>query len=139
MRAFIKFHKGVMGMPIYVRLWLMVLIAANMVAPLFFLDRFEARLVIGAFLASMLLMIILTARTGFTRLLGLGHILWVPLLYILWTRIGQIPADDAFGIWVRVLMMLNAASLVFDTIEVIRYIAGDRYVLKTYTYERLNS
>ena len=126
MRAFIKFTKGVMELPIYIRPWLMVLIVANLVVPLFFLDRLEARLVIGAFLASMLLMIILTAQTGFTRLLGLGHIFWVPLLYILWTRIGQIPADDAFGIWVRVLMMLNAASLVFDTIEVIRYIAGDR-------------
>ena len=66
------------------------------------------------------------ALSGFTRLLGLGHILWIPLLYFLWMRLGQNPADDFFGVWLRVLMILNAASLIIDVIDVGRYIAGDR-------------
>ncbi len=80
----------------------------------------------GALLASVLFMTILTGVSGFNRLLGLGHIFWNPLLYFLWMRLGQIPADDFFGIWVRALMALNAASLVIDLIDVARYIAGDR-------------
>ncbi len=66
----------------------------------------------GALLASVLFMTILTGVSGFNRLLGLGHIFWNPLLYFLWMRLGQIPADDFFGIWVRTLITLNAASLV---------------------------
>ena len=49
---------------------------------------------------------LLTALAGFTRLLLglLGHVLWLPLLYYLWTRLGHVPADDFFGGWIRVLM-----------------------------------
>ena len=126
MRAFIKFNKGMMAMSLGVQIWLIVLVTANMVVPLFFIDRFEAQLVLGTMLASVMLMTILTGWTGFTHLVGLGHILWVPLLYFLWTRLGQIPADDVFGIWIRTLLTLNAISLVLDTIGVIRYIVGDR-------------
>ena len=126
MRAFIKFNKGLMKSPIHVRLWLMVLVALNLVAPLFFLERLEAQLTLGALLASMMLMTVLTGLSGFTRLLGAGHIFWVPLLYFLWTRLGQIPPTDGFGIWIRVLMALNAISLVVDAIDVVRYITGER-------------
>lgn len=125
-RAFIKFNKGLMKMPIPVRLWLMLLVAGNLVVPLFFLDRVEALVAIGVLLASMMLMTALTALAGFTRLLGLGHIFWMPMLVWLWTRLDQIPADDAFGIWIRVLMTLNAISLVVDAIDIARYVAGDR-------------
>ena len=126
MHAFIKFNKGLLKMPLYARIWLMFLIAINMFLPLFFLDRVEAWAVLTALLASMILMTILTAYAGFTRLLGLGHIFWFPLLYFLWSRLDQIPADEFFGIWVRVLMAINAVSLVIDSIDVIRYIAGGR-------------
>lgn len=126
MRAFIKFNKGVMKMPVQWQLWLLLLVCVNLIIPLFFIDSLEARLVVGALLGSMLLMTILTAVSGFTRLLGLGHILWFPLLYFLWTRLDQIPGDNLSGIWVRALMMLNAVSLVIDAADVIRYVAGDR-------------
>ena len=68
----------------------------------------------------------LTARYGFSRILGLGHILWVPLVVFLFVRLGSIPADDAFGIWIRVLLLLNGISLVIDTKDVVRYLGGDR-------------
>ena len=126
MRAFIKFYKGMMKMPAHWRLWLMMLMIVNLIMPLFFLDRLEAQVVLDVFLASGILMTILTALGGFTRLLGLGHILWLPLLYFLWTRLGQIPAGDFFGIWVRALMMFNVGSLVIDIVDVIRYITGER-------------
>ncbi len=126
MQAFIKFNKGIMKMPVPWQLWLVLLLTVNLVVPLFFLDRLEAQVIVGALLASALLMTILTGVSGFNRLLGLGHIFWIPLIYFLWMRLGQIPADDFFGIWVRALMALNVASLVIDLIDVARYIAGDR-------------
>ncbi|MEE9171199.1 MAG: hypothetical protein V3U73_15680 [bacterium] len=126
MRAFIKFNKGLLKQPFHVQLWLVLLVAVNLVIPLFYLGRIEARVVALTFLIAAALMTVLTALSGFSRLLGLGHFVWFPLLYFLWTGLEQIPADDFFGIWVRVLMILNAISLVIDVVDVIRYIAGDR-------------
>ncbi len=126
MHAFIKFNKGMMKMPIHWRLWLALLVVVNFVIPLFFLNRLEAQVVAGTLIASVILMTGLTALSGFTRLLGLGHIFWIPLLYFLWMRLEQNPADDFFGLWLRVLMILNAASLIIDVVDVGRYIAGDR-------------
>ena len=126
MRAFIRFNKGMMSMPLPWRLWVGLLAMLNLVAPLFFLDRPESLAVLAAFLASGVLMTVLTGTAGFTRLLGLGHFPWFPLLYLLGMRLGEIPAADAFGIWIRVLIIVNAASLVLDVTDVVRYLAGDR-------------
>ena len=126
MRAFLKFIKGMMSMPVHVQLWVMLLGALNMIAPFFFLEHLEAKIVLGVFMASAMLMMILTAASGFTRLLGLGHVLWIPLLIYLWTRLGQHPATDAFGYWLRGLMVVNAISLVIDIRDVVLYLKGDR-------------
>ncbi len=126
MKAFIKFNKGMIKMPMHWQAWLMLLVLANAITPLFFLRHLEAQVVLGTMLASVTLMTSLTARFGFTRVLGLGHILWVPMLAFLLARLGQIPPSDAYGIWIRALIVLNSVSLVIDAADVIRYIAGDR-------------
>ena len=48
MRAFIKFNKGMLRMPVQWQLWLLALVALNLVVPLFFVGRFEARVVVIA-------------------------------------------------------------------------------------------
>ncbi len=126
MNAFIKLNRGMLKMPLHWQLWMMLLLTANAVAPLFFLQHVEARVVLVIFVASYSLTTFLTARFGFTRILGLGHILWVPMLAFLFTRLGDIPASDAFGIWIRTLFVINGISLVIDTADAIRYISGDR-------------
>ena len=126
MNAFIKLNRGMLKMPIPSRIWLMLLVTANMVAPLFFVQHVEARVVLVTIVASMLLMTWLTARFGFTRILGLGHIFWIPMLAFLFIRLGEIPASEPLGIWIRALFLLNVASLVIDTADVTRYIGGDR-------------
>ena len=131
MQGFIKFNKGVLRMSWPVKVWLLLLVAANAVAPLFFLQHVEAQAVFATMMIGAMLMSLLTARFGFSRLMGLGHILWIPLLGWLALRLGQIPADDAFGLWIRGVMLLNAVSLVIDTVDVARYAAGDRKELVT--------
>ncbi len=126
MQGFIKFNKGVLRMSWPVKIWLLVLVAANAVVPLFFLQRIEAQAVFAAMMIGATLMSVLTARFGFTRILGLGHILWIPLVGWLAFRLGQNPADDAFGMWIRGVMLLNTVSLVIDGVDVFRYAAGDR-------------
>jgi hypothetical protein len=68
MNAFIKFNRGIFQLPIPVRLWLMLLMAVNLVVPVIYLQRSEARIVLLTFLASFLLMVLITRISGFTRL-----------------------------------------------------------------------
>ena len=126
MGSFIKFNKGMLKQRIHVKLWLLLLLAANLIVPLFYLQRLEAQVVLTVFLASFAFTVVITAYAGYSRLLGLGHIFWFPLLYFLWTRLDQSPEGDFFGLWIRALMVLNATSLIIDVVDVVRYIAGDR-------------
>ncbi len=115
-----------LSMPVHWRLWLLLLVALNALAPMFFLPRVEAVATLGAMVLSMGLMTLLTHWSGFSRLLGLGHIAWIPLVIFLWTQLGSAPASDLFGLWIRAVIALNAISLVIDASDVIRWLNGDR-------------
>jgi len=121
-----KFPKGVLKLPLAVQIWLGVLMIANAVVPMFFIGHREAQVVLGVFMVSAASMMILANVAGFTRLLGLGHVLWIPLLLYLWSRMGGHPAVEPYGAWMRIVMLLNAASLVIDAWDVVRYARGER-------------
>lgn len=126
MRSFLRFHQGMLRMPLHWQLWLLMLVSANLVAPLFFLRHVEAQVTIAALVVSLALMTALTARYGFSRILGLGHVAWVPLLAFLVTRVTEVPATTGFGLWLRTVIVLDAVSLVIDAVDVVRFLRGDR-------------
>lgn len=121
-----RFTRGLLSMPAPWRAWVGLLGLLNGVAPFLFWSHAEAKIVLAVFAAGGLLMVLLTALSGFTRLLGLGHVLWFPLLAYLWARLDAIPADTGFGLWIRALMAVNAASLAIDVVDVVRYARGER-------------
>lgn len=104
----------------------MVLMAVNMIGPLFFLDRIEGQVVLIVFVLSAGLMMFLFAAKGFTRILGAGHILWLGLLPWLWGRLDSIQSEGSLSNWMIIIIVLNGISLVIDVIDVIRYARGDR-------------
>ncbi len=126
MRSFLRFHRGLLGMPPHWQLWLGILVGSNLVAPLFFLGHVEAQATVAALLISMTLMIALTARFGFSRILGLGHVAWLPLLAFLVDRVAEVPATTGFGLWLRTVIVLDAISLVLDAVDVVRFLLGER-------------
>ena len=126
MNAFIKFNRGILRFPIGVRLWLLLLVSANLILPVMYFQQSEARIVLLTFFASFLLMVLITGTSGFTRLLGLGHILWVPLVPFLVSRLDSVSATDAYGIWIRSVIVLNTISLVVDVVDVVRFARGER-------------
>jgi uncharacterized membrane protein len=87
MKSFMKFNQGVLRSPLYVRLWVMLLVLVNLIVPLFFLPGTEAQVVLAGFAASGALMTILTGLTGFSRLVGIGHVFWIPMIGWLWGRL----------------------------------------------------
>ncbi len=126
MNAFIRFNRGLFRLPVGVRLWMLLLVSANLILPVIYFQQSEARIVLLTFFAGILLMVVITGTSGFTRLVGLGHIFWVPLVLVLVSRLGSIPATDAYGIWIRSVIALNTISLVLDAIDVVRFARGER-------------
>ena len=124
--AFVYFMRSLRKMPLYAQLWVALLAMANGIAPLFFSGRIEADVTLIIFLASVALMAVLTKNYGFTRILGAGHFLWFFLLIYLATRLDAVPAADAYGLWLRAVMIINAISLVIDVTDVVRYVRCDR-------------
>ena len=55
-----------------------------------------------------------------------GHLAWLPLLAFLVDRVTEVPATTGFGLWLRSVIVLDAISLVLDTVDVVRFLRGDR-------------
>ena len=126
MHAFIRFNRGLLGMPTHLKLWVGALIGANLVAPLFLLEHVEARATLAVGLFGMALMTALTGRYGLSRIVGVGHVGWVPLLVFLVAAAVETPATTGFGLWLRAVIVLDAVSLVFDAVDAVRFARGDR-------------
>jgi hypothetical protein len=105
--------------------WIALLGVVNMTA-VFFLDTLEGKLVLGAIVAGAVFQLSIFAAKGFVRLLGIGHILWLPLVFWLGSRIGDIGTDSAFGKWVAAVIIIDGISVIIDAVDVGRYLAGDR-------------
>ena len=137
--AFVRYHRGLGQMPIHWKPWLISLLTANMIVPLFYLTRWEAQVVLGVSLLGGATFVVLTAWTGFTRLLGLAHGWWIPLIFFLLNRLDQNPASTAYGFWLRTVIVLDAGSLVLDAANVVRYLRGDRQEMVAGLTERTDS
>ncbi len=114
----LRFFIELMEQPVWISLWVLFLMLVNM-ASLAFWQETVAQLIFMNFLASAMLMMGLYAQYGFTKILGLGHFPWIPLLaYVVIT----IPtAEASFKQYLLILSVSMAVSLVLDTIDVWSY------------------
>ena len=108
----------------------MSLLMSNMIVPLFFLSsHIEAWVVLGTALITGATFIVLTAFSGFSRLLGFGHLPWVPMLVYLILRLPdaqkQFP-DTWFLFWLHAVIILDIGSLILDAANVVRYYRGEQ-------------
>ena len=107
--------------------WVYWLMIVNTASILFVIHRVEARWVLAAWVANLFLMGFLYDTFGYTRILGLSHIvLWTPLLVYLWRRRSEIDASSWGGRYLWVLFITNFVSLIFDYVDLVRYFLGDQ-------------
>lgn len=121
-----QFMKTMMMMPILWQVWLGVLVTANLVVPFFFMNTLEAPVILLTAIVGLMIMLAIFSEKGFVRLLGIGHIGWIPLVAWLWTRLDQVPADSLFGYWLIAVIVLDSLSVIIDIIDVLRYVNGER-------------
>lgn len=118
MRNPFRFFIELMQQPVWVPIWVFFLMVVN-VASVAFWDESLAKIIFVTFMLSAMLMMGLYSRFGFEKILGIGHVLWIPLLvYILM----EIPtAKNIFKTYLFVLLISISISLVFDIIDVRKY------------------
>lgn len=119
------FMSKVFQYPPLVLLWTMILLLTNMIS-IYFFDTLEGQVVLYTTLISAGLMFFINAKLGFVRLVGLGHILWFGLVPWLYFQLEGLTPDTLLYQWVIAVMVINTLSLIMDSIEVIKYIKGDR-------------
>ncbi len=121
----LRFTKYIRRMPIHWQIWVAALFLTNMGA-IFFVPRPEALVVLLGLFAGAVLQAVIFARLGFVRLLGLGHFHWFAMITWLVVRLDAIRDDPTFHYWVFAVVIVCALSLVIDTIDVARYVLGER-------------
>lgn len=106
------------------RVWGIWLAGMNL-ASLFFIPHIEGQIVLAVSLAAVLTQAAIHQRIGFVRLLGIAHVLWIPMLVWLATRFDTIGAPGLQS-WIIALIVTNVISLVVDAIDVTRFARGER-------------
>lgn len=118
MRNPFRFFVELMLQPAWIPIWVFFLMIVN-VASVGFWNEPLAKIIFVTFMLSAMLMMGLYSRFGFEKILGMGHIVWIPLLiYVLM----EIPtARDTFKSYLIILSISIVTSLVFDIVDVWKY------------------
>lgn len=108
------------------RIWGAWLIAVNAVA-LLFITQIEAQVTLGAVGLVLLAQALIYQRKRFIRVLGVTHVVWVPMLAWIALRLDTLPeGETSFHLWLITLIATNAVSLVIDTWDATRFVLGER-------------
>lgn len=127
-----RLWRSIVGLPAWVKFWLMVLAGTNM-ASFAFLHTDTGRWAAMAFaIVGAINMPMMFVQGGLTRLLSLPHFVWAPLLIHLFPKIiGPSALDhaDPEFLFAAALFAVNGISLMFDALESVRWFGGRREIL----------
>ena len=104
--------------PVWIPVWVLFLMITN-VASIWFWDEPVAKVIFVTFILSSILMVGLYSRFGYEKILGLGHILWIPLLVYVLMEIPDV--SDDLKSYLVMFSVTIAISLLFDIVDVWKY------------------
>lgn len=107
------------------RVWAIALVLVN-AAALAFIDTIHGRIALAAAAAGIVVMAAIYTRLGFVRLLGVGHVFWIPMLAWFAANFPDRAAEPALFWWAVALVACNAVSLVIDAVDLVRFLGGER-------------
>lgn len=113
--------------PIHWVIWMNLMGLMNFGAIIFVLKDVRARVVVLTMICNLIFMSLLFTQFGYTRILGLSHIVfWTPLLVYLWKKRASFPSHIWATRWMWGVMIVNGVSLIIDYMDVMRYVLGDK-------------
>jgi hypothetical protein len=108
------------------RIWGIWLVSVNMAA-LIFIQHVEAQVALAAVSLAALAQALIYQRRRFIRLLGVTHLVWVPMLTWMALRLDTAAnTGPAFRAWLIALLATNALCLAIDTWDAARFVLGER-------------
>ena len=120
-----EFLRGAWALGPWWRVWMVALLAVNLVAPVVFLPQVPAVVTLVATFTALPVAIVLVHVQGrYTRLLGLIHAPWLPMLA---TSLSLYPWNEpwvAYKTWLSLSIILSSISLVIDASDVYRFLGG---------------
>ena len=123
--------KSLRSLPLWVQIWVMLVLFPVNMATLLFLDQpggvLTAALAIGALMPNAVLMF---AERGFSKAMAWSHLLlWTPLVVLLALSLrGEPMVSGSYQTFVVALLAINLTSLMFDFPDAIKWWRGDRAV-----------
>lgn len=118
-----KFFTELMHQRLWLVIWVYYLVILNF-SSAFFWDEPLAKAIFLTFIISTITTIGLYSRFGFEKIIGFGHIFWIPLLLFLLPQI-----TDSSGGYRNYLAILSSSIIIllaFDTVEVWKYLSQEK-------------
>lgn len=116
-------------MPLWVQIWVAVILVPVNVAPLLFLGEhysfWVAVLSVGGMAPNLPIML---AERGLSKRMALPHVLiWTPLVVLLgWLLVGPMGESGNYAIMLTVVLVVDLISLGFDFPDAVKWWRGDR-------------
>ena len=123
----IRFFKTMLLLPKPWVAWVALLMGVSMIVPLVFINTLEGKIVFAAGMVGAMVMMLIFRSKGFVRLLGVGHLFWIPL--VIWL-LGRAPeASGIFQYWIWSVIVLDTLSLIIDLSDIVRYLGGEKQAI----------
>ena len=127
---FIDVFNSLRALPVWVQIWVFIILVPVQVASLFFLSEpLGFWIAILAILGMMPNIFIILYERGFSKLMSIPHLLpWTGLVLLI--IFARPEGSTGFGVYLWVLLVITFISLIFDYIDAIKLWNGDRSVAR---------
>ena len=116
-----RFFIELIQQPLWIPVWVLFLVIINLASVAFWHEAL-AKTIFVTFIFSAILIVALYSKFGFEKIMGMGHLPWIPLLVYIFMEIPT--ARAPFSGYLIILAISIAISLVFDIVDVWKYFAS---------------
>ncbi len=123
--------QSIRALPLWVKLWMLFLGPINVCTILFLDEPFGLWIAISAYGGMIPLGIIAIIQRGLSKAGSIPHVIaWTPLVIgLAWWLLTSGPTNPTYSAFLTVLFIANCISLVFDYIDSIKWLRGQRKII----------
>jgi len=115
------------ALPLWVQLWVWVLVAPNVAAFAFLDTEIGVWTAIAIAFIGVINLPTIYVQRGFSRLLSFPQFVWAPLIVFIAVRLSSVEAMDSGEQWLGfAVLIVNLISLVFDVLDFGRWLHSKR-------------